>query len=138
MRLLRLLAVLTLASVVAVACGGDDGGSDAGGIRVVSPDDAQAVLTAPPDGLVVLDVRTLEEFEEGHLDGATMIDFYRTDFAVELDKLDKDAPYLIYCRSGNRSGQTRAIMEDLGFTDVRDIDGGAVAWADAGHALVAP
>ena len=102
------------------------------GIRVVSPDDGKAILDDAPTDLVVLDVRTTEEFDEGHLEGATMLDFYAADFADRRAELDPDVPYLIYCRSGNRSGQTRQMMEELGFVDVADVDGGIVAWAGAG------
>ena len=51
--------------------------------------------------------------------------------------LDRDTPYLLYCRSGTRSGQAAAIMADLGFNDVADVDGGVIAWAEAGLPLVA-
>ena len=138
--LTRVLIPLGLAITLAAACGGSDGEPDstASGIRVVTPADGAALIADPPDELVILDVRTIEEFDEGHIAGAEMLDFYREDFAAELDLLDKDQPYLIYCRSGNRSGQTRAIMEDLGFTDVVDVDGGVLAWAEAGLELVAP
>lgn len=86
----------------------------------------------PPEGLVVLDVRTPDEFAEARLDGAIMIDFYEDDFATQLAELDPNASYLLYCRSGNRSGQTALLMEELGFTDVADVDGGIVAWNAAG------
>ncbi len=102
------------------------------GLRVVTPDDAAATLADPPDGLVLLDVRTPEEFDAGHLDGAIMIDFYEGDFADRIAELDRDVPYVIYCRSGNRSGQTRELMEELGFASVDDVGGGIVAWAEAG------
>lgn len=108
------------------------------GVRAVSPDDAAAIHADPPPGLVVLDVRTPEEFAEGHLESAIMIDFYREDFPERLAELDPDQPYLLYCRSGNRSGQTRSIMESLGFTDVADINGGILAWSGAGYPVVAP
>jgi len=106
------------------------------GIRLVTVDDAAATLENPPDDLVVLDVRTIEEFEQARLADATMIDFYQSDFAEQLADLDRDQPHLLYCRSGNRSGQTRAIMEDLGFTNVADIDGGINAWTAQGEAVV--
>lgn len=107
--------------------------ADAGaGIRVVSADDAAAIAEDPPTDLVILDVRTPEEFAEGHLDGAMMIDFYAEDFAEQLGALDPSVPYLLYCRSGNRSGQAAAIMADLGFADVADVDGGIIAWTDRG------
>ena len=84
--------------------------------------------------LVILDVRTPEEFAEGHLAGAIMIHFYDHDFADQLAELDPAVPYLVYCRSGSRSGQTTALMKDLGFTDVADVDGGILAWTEAGLA----
>lgn len=102
------------------------------GIRLVSAHEGAAIQSDPPDDLVILDVRTPEEFAEGHLDGAIMIDFYRDDFADQLGQLDPNVPYLLYCRSGNRSGQTTAIMQELGFTNVADIDGGIVSWTEAG------
>lgn len=85
---------------------------------------------------MILDVRTPEEFAEGHIEGAIMIDFYRDDFAAELAKLDPDVPYVLYCRSGNRSGQTLAMMEGLDFQDVQDVDGGVIGWQNAGLPLV--
>ncbi len=106
------------------------------GIRTVSPEEAESIRTDPPDSLVILDVRTPEEFAEGHLDGAIMVDFYAEDFQAQLEELDPAVPYLLYCRSGNRSGQAAAIMEDLGYRDVANIDGGVLAWADAGLELV--
>ena len=147
----RLAIALAVPVLLAGACGGDDDSTpaasepeaaadviSAGGIRVISPAEAAAIADAPPADLVVLDVRTIEEFQEGHLEDATMIDFYRDDFRAQLETLDKDAPYLLYCRSGNRSGQTRALMEELGFTDVADVDGGILAWVNAGLPVTAP
>lgn len=117
-------------SLVAVACGGADDAK--AGIRLVSPTDGASIQADPPEDLVVLDVRTPEEFAERHLDGAIMIDFYEEDFATQLAQLDPTAAYLLYCRSGNRSGQTAKLMEQLGFTDVADVDGGINAWTAAG------
>lgn len=132
------LVGLLLAALLLAACGGDGDGASPGGseatsgLRVVSATEGQAILDDPPADLVVLDVRTAEEFADGHLAGATMLDFYATDFADQLAELDPEVPYLVYCRSGNRSGQTRALMEELGFTDVADVGGGILAWSEAG------
>jgi rhodanese-related sulfurtransferase len=143
----RALALLLILSVLFAACGGNDdtvaesgssAATDSGatdlpaGIRIVSANDGAAIQTDPPADLVVLDVRTPEEFAAGHLDGATMLDFYEPDFADRLAELDPDVPYLLYCRSGNRSGQTAQLMREFGFTDVAEIDGGIVAWDAAG------
>jgi rhodanese-related sulfurtransferase len=125
----RLSALLLAIALLAAACGGEEAAGT--GIRVVSATAAAEIHENPPEGLVVLDVRTAEEFAEGHLDGAIMIDFYGDDFTDRLAELDRDRPYLLYCRSGNRSSQARQIMIDLGFTDVADIDGGILAWTRA-------
>jgi rhodanese-related sulfurtransferase len=152
-----LLAATVTLSFTLAACGGsndagpttapaatatsvetNDAAPAAGGVRVVSATEAALTIDDPPDDLVILDVRTQEEFGEGHIEGATMLDFYRPDFAEQLAQLDPDVPYVLYCRSGNRSGQTRAIMADLGFDAVDDIDGGIVAWQSAGLPVVSP
>jgi phage shock protein E len=98
---------------------------------------AADLLASPPADLVVLDVRTPEEFAEGHLAGAEILDFYRADFTDRLAELDQDVPYLLYCRSGNRSGQALAMMRELGFTDVTEIEGGVISWSQLGLPLVA-
>jgi rhodanese-related sulfurtransferase len=84
-----------------------------------------------PD-FVILDVRTPEEFADGYIENAINLDFYSEVFRDELDKLDKDETYLIYCRSGNRSGRTLPIMEELGFRKVHNMHGGIVEWQAKG------
>jgi len=127
--------LLLIFSLVAAACGGSDTAQSTAGIRVVSASDAETIQAEPPAGLTILDLRTPEEFASGHIEGATMIDFYAPDFRDRLEELDPTQPYLIYCRSGNRSSQTRAILEDLEFADVADVDGGIVAWQSQGLPL---
>jgi len=138
----RSVMILSLLPLVALVggCGGDAAAepvsSADAGVRLVSVDAAAEVFENQPEDLVLLDVRTPEEFDAGHLDGAIMIDFYEDDFASRIADLDRDQPYLLYCRSGNRSGQTRLIMEELGFTNVSDVDGGINAWVGAGQPVV--
>lgn len=146
-RTIRTIVVpVALAMLIAAACSdssgesssGDRSDSEAPGIRLVSVEEGADLQGNPPDGLVILDVRTPEEFAQGHLEDALMIDFYLDDFADRVADLDPDVPYLVYCRSGNRSGQTAAIMEEYGFTDVADVDGGIMSWLDAGLPTVIP
>ena len=85
---------------------------------------------------VLLDVRTFREFQQGHIEGASQLDFYGKGFRTELSKLQKDLPYLIYCRSGNRSGQSLRVMRELGFTNVQDLAGGIKSWLVSGKKLV--
>lgn len=74
--------------------------------------------------MTIIDIRTLEEYSSGHIDGAINIDFYASDFKQRLEKLDKANAYSIYCRSGSRSGKALGIMENLGFINVADLQGG--------------
>ncbi len=73
------------------------------------------------DSTVIIDVRSPEEFAQGHLEGAELIDFNAGDLEAALTELDPDAEYVVYCRSGNRSSQAVAMMEDAGFTNVSDL-----------------
>jgi rhodanese-related sulfurtransferase len=87
-------------------------------------------------GVITLDVRTPIEFGEGHIEGARLIDFQSGNFENEIAALDKNATYAVYCRSGNRSGQAVKVMQDAGFTNVFNMNGGVIDWANAGLPLV--
>ena len=106
------------------------------GFTTVSADAAASIIDDAPEDLVVLDVRTAEEFAAGHIDGAVQVDFYSPDFADQLAQLDPTVPYVVYCRSGNRSGQTLPIMESLGFASASDVEGGILAWQASGLPVV--
>lgn len=80
------------------------------------------------EGVILLDVRTPEETAEGMIEGAQEIDFRADDFQDKIAELDKDAKYLVYCRSGARSASACGIMKDLGFSDVSNLVGGYLAW----------
>lgn len=73
---------------------------------------------------VIIDVRTADEFASGHLDGALNIDVQEATFDTLVSELDPDASYIVYCRSGNRSGVAIDRMTELGFTDLTN--GGGV------------
>ncbi len=89
------------------------------------------------DGYTVIDVRTPQEYATGRLaQDAVSINFYDKDFRQKIASLSRDAKYLIYCRSGNRSGQALAIMKNLGFTHVEELGGGVNAWQKAGKGLI--
>lgn len=76
------------------------------------------------ESTVILDVRTADEFATGHLEGALNIDVQEASFDTLVSELDADGTYLVYCRSGNRSGQAIERMTALGFTDLTN--GGGV------------
>ena len=80
------------------------------------------------ENFVILDVRTPAEFAQGYIENAINVDFYSKTFLDELQKLDKEKTYLLYCRSGNRSGKTLKLMEELQFKTVYNMTGGIRQW----------
>ncbi len=85
---------------------------------------------------MILDVRTASEYADGHLAGATNIDYYLESFQTEIGKLDRNKQYLVYCRTAHRSGLAAQIMLDLGFTKIWDMSGGIVQWTQDGYPTV--
>tara|TARA_R100000951_G_scaffold49881_1_gene42193 strand:+ start:413 stop:727 length:315 start_codon:yes stop_codon:yes gene_type:complete len=78
---------------------------------------------------VILDVRKPEECAEEIIPNAIEIDILNPEyFMSEVEKLDKNKDYFIYCRSGNRSGQACSIMEQLGFNSTHNLLGGMLEW----------
>jgi len=82
---------------------------------------------------VILDVRSKAELVEGHIPGHIMIDIYDPVFGQEIEKLDRDKTYLVYCRSGNRSGSACGFMASKGFTNLYNLNGGIMAWNKENH-----
>lgn len=81
----------------------------------------------------LLDVRTPEEFAEGHIGGAMNIDWKAEGFAQKAqEQLVKDRPVMVYCRSGRRSAEASAVLEELGFKTFNLLDG-IKAWIEAGN-----
>ena len=87
-------------------------------------------------GVVTLDVRTQGEFMTGHIQDAQNIDFESGSFESQIESLDKNGTYAVYCRSGNRSGQAVKVMQDAGFKNIYNLDGGVIDWANSGLPLV--
>ncbi len=86
--------------------------------------------------VIIIDVRTPEEYASGHLDGARLLDLNGGQFAAELPNLDPDAEYAVYCRSGNRSGQAVAMMTEAGFSQVTNLGSLEQAAESTGIAIV--
>lgn len=93
---------------------------------------------ASNQNFVIIDVRTAEEFNAGHLADSSMIDFYKKDFVNQLEKLDKDKAYLLYCRTGRRSANALAMMKKLGFKEAYNMKGGITQWKAKGLPVVYP
>ena len=78
---------------------------------------------------ILIDVRTAEEFEELRIPGSINIDFYNpSNFIEQLQKLDKNRSYYVYCRTGSRSANTCELMKEMGFTNSYNLMGGITEW----------
>ena len=115
------LAVLALVAVFAIAAcdSGDSEGSP--GAYTVKPDEAAAMIDEGER--IVIDVRTPAEYEEARVVGAVNIDVEGADFGERIAELDVDEPYLVYCRSGNRSAVAAKQMVGAGIKDIADAGG---------------
>jgi len=78
---------------------------------------------------VILDVRTEEEWEDGIIPNAVHNDIYKGQgFVYRLDEFDKTKNFYVYCKAGGRSAQACAIMKELGFANVFNLEGGIMNW----------
>jgi rhodanese-related sulfurtransferase len=120
-RLITLL-VLTLVAVFAIAAcdSGDSASGDPGAYTV---DAEQAVQMIEDGERTIIDVRRPDEFAGQHVVGAINIDVNGADFEARIEELDPETPYLVYCRTGQRSAQAAARMEEAGIKDIADAGG---------------
>jgi rhodanese-related sulfurtransferase len=128
----RLAAAVLAALVLVVPLAACSGGSDA----VTDVTASQAAEVLADSTVTVVDVRTPQEYAEGHLPGAVNIDVESGSFDQQIQQLPTDGSYFVYCRSGNRSGVATDTMAQLGFTDVYDLQGGIIDWQAAGGQVV--
>jgi rhodanese-related sulfurtransferase len=103
-------------------------------VKHVKADEAAKIIA---DGkTAVIDVRTPDEFKDGHIKGAKNIDIMSKDFEAQLGKLDKNQPTLVHCQAGGRSTRALPIFEKLGFKNLIHLDDGFGGWEAAGKPVV--
>lgn len=95
-------------------------------IKLLTPEEFKSQISNKKVQLI--DVRTPREFGSSHIKGAKNIDFYSRQFASEFNKLKKDKPVFIYCRTGSRSRHASNKLVKMGFTEIFDLQGGIVRW----------
>lgn len=101
--------------------------SQAQNVKKLSVSDFEKTM-ASSGQKIILDVRTADEYQSGHIQDAILMDYYKNDFKQQLSKLDKNKPVFVYCASGGRSGSASDILSDMGFKQVYDLKGGMNAW----------
>ena len=120
-----LLIVLAVA-LTGCAPAGPEGNGDAPEVTNITAQEGLQMMEDNPD-IILLDVRTEGEYKAEHIPGATLLPVDNlTEQAAEVIP-DKDAVYIVYCRSGNRSATSALMLIDLGYTKVYDM-GGIIDW----------
>ncbi len=124
MKILKIVSLIAL--IVMTACGTKASNPN---IEVVSPEVFQEKLSQDPDSYL-LDVRTPDEYQAGHLEGAHLLDWLnQKDFKKESGNIDKTKTVYVYCRSGRRSNEAANYLANEGYKVV-DMKGGILAWTD--------
>jgi rhodanese-related sulfurtransferase len=116
----------------------DDKESEIQILNDISVEEANVLIqnNVENNDFIIIDIRTPEEFESGHIEKSIMIDYYSNTYKDDLDKLDKSKTYLIYCRTGRRTGLTLDLMEELGFSEVYNMLGGITQWQAEGYTII--
>lgn len=97
-------------------------------VAQLNPIDFQKQLVQADSSVLLLDVRTPEEFEGGHIQNAINLDYNHSNFESQISKLDKSKKVFVYCLSGGRSSSAVSILEKKGFTNIVELEGGMMAW----------
>ena len=123
---MKKLVFLFLAVMMLTACG-QHTENDQGAVYVnITAEEAKEIMDTQ-EGYIILDVRTREEYDQGHIPGATQISHEEIAEKAEKVLTDKDQLILVYCRSGRRSKIAAEILVDLGYTNIKEF-GGIIDW----------
>jgi rhodanese-related sulfurtransferase len=104
------------------------------GSTMISPEKVAEILKTQKDSYVILDVRTKEEFDLGHLDSTVLIPV--DELETRYGELSKNIPVIVYCRSGSRSARAAALLISKGFSQVYDMTGGINSWTGKGYPVI--
>jgi rhodanese-related sulfurtransferase len=103
--------------------------------KVFTVDKLYSVLEKKPENVVLVDVRTLEEYNEGKIAGAINIDVKSDYFSDSIQSLNKKQVYVLYCKSGVRQERAKGIMQEAGFKNIWLLEGGITEWIDEGKEI---
>ena len=123
---MKKLIILLLAVMLLTACG-QDKENDQGVVYVnITAEEAKQIIDTE-EGYIILDVRTQEEYDQGHIPGAILIPDTEIKAKAEDVLTDKEQMILVYCRSGRRSKLAAETLVELGYTNIKEF-GGIIDW----------
>ena len=123
---MKKLILLFLAVMLLTACGQDKENGQGAVYVNITAEEAKQIMDSE-EGYIILDVRTQEEYDEGHIPSATQIPHEEIEEKAEDVLTDKDQLILVYCRSGRRSKIAAEALAELGYTNIKDF-GGIIDW----------
>ncbi len=134
----KILSWLLLLLIITSSCIVDPEKNDTQVLKNISVEEAYRLIEENKDNpdFTIIDLRTESEYNQGYILNAINIDYYSHDFSQTLKSLDKSKTYLIYCRSGNRSGNTLDKMKKLDFEIVYNLAKGIIKWIEKGYPIV--
>ena len=118
----RMIITISVALMLIPLLVGCNGGNSKNAYEQITPAEAKALMDSE-EGYIILDVRTPEEFAEGHIEGAILIPDYEIGEKAESILSDKEQLILVYCRSGRRSKNAANELATLGYTNVKEFGG---------------
>lgn len=133
----KLFSIATLVLMIGLAaCQNSNSNAQTGSIKETIPVEQFEKKLAQTPGAQLVDVRTPGEYSNGHLKGAVNMNVRGDDYEQQFNTLDKSKPVFVYCLSGGRSGNAANILQDMGFKEVYNMDGGIMKWEGAGKSVV--
>ena len=107
--------------------------SAGGGYTNISPEQAKEMLASGDSDLLLLDVRTKDEYKEGHIKGAKLIPVQVLSGMIDEITGYREKKVLVYCLSGGRSSRASGLLQEKGFKTIYNIDGGIKKWSRLGY-----
>ena len=123
---MKKLVFLLLAVMLLTACGQDKENNQGAVYVNITAEEAKQIMDSE-EGYIILDVRTQEEYDQGHIPGAIVISHEEIAEKAEEVLTDKNQLILVYCRSGRRSKITAEALVELGYTNIKEF-GGIIDW----------
>ena len=125
------LMLFVLVTVLGISCN-TKSQSQSDAIKVLTPTEFKEKLA----NQTIIDIRTPQEYSQGHIEGAVNINYYDSNFIDQIAKYDKNQPIFIYCRSGNRTSPASKKIADFGFKQIYDLEGGILSWVKNNNEVI--
>lgn len=126
-----MFTLLVISALLVVTCAPIKEGGDVTAQQV-------AQMLRKDTSIILVDVRTPEEYQQEHIKGGRLMDYYSAEFHALLQTLPKEKPIIFYCRSGRRSSEAMKFLSSIGYSRVFNLIGGIIQWKKDRQPVVGP